>query len=155
MTGIDDPWHMLSDEERMFCEVLERICADRIAPLIKEHMVTASTPSPSPPAIRRLARRLAPATLAEWALVVEADKGARGAASRTGETAEWMSKAAALGVVHGPQPPILRGAHLITAGMSPGPVFGEVLKLASRAQENGAFEDESGALAWLATHMRS
>jgi butyryl-CoA dehydrogenase len=36
MTGIDDPWHMLSDEERMFCEVLERICADRIAPLAAE-----------------------------------------------------------------------------------------------------------------------
>ena len=33
MTKIDDPWRMLSDEERLFCEVLERLCADRIAPL--------------------------------------------------------------------------------------------------------------------------
>lgn len=33
---IDDPWHMLAEEERMFCEVLERICADRIAPLAAE-----------------------------------------------------------------------------------------------------------------------
>jgi butyryl-CoA dehydrogenase len=33
---IDDPWHMLSEEERMFCDVLERICADRIAPLAAE-----------------------------------------------------------------------------------------------------------------------
>jgi len=33
MAVIDDPWHMLSDEERMFCDVLERICADKIAPL--------------------------------------------------------------------------------------------------------------------------
>ncbi|PSC05440.1 acyl-CoA dehydrogenase [Alsobacter soli] len=30
---MDDPWRMLSDEERLFCEVLERLCADRIAPL--------------------------------------------------------------------------------------------------------------------------
>ncbi len=36
MTQIDDPWHMLSEEEGMFCEVLERICADKIAPLAAE-----------------------------------------------------------------------------------------------------------------------
>lgn len=36
MTQIDDPWHMLSDEERMFCDVLERLCADKIAPLAAE-----------------------------------------------------------------------------------------------------------------------
>lgn len=28
-----DPWHMLADEERMVCDVLERLCAERIAPL--------------------------------------------------------------------------------------------------------------------------
>ena len=32
MTQIDDPWHMLSEEERMFCEVLERICAGTRSP---------------------------------------------------------------------------------------------------------------------------
>ncbi|WP_448630406.1 HD domain-containing protein [Cellulomonas soli] len=122
----------------------------RIAPLIKEHMVTASTAHPSSAAVRRLARRLAPATLAEWAIVVEADKGGRGAASRTGETEPWMAKAATLGVTHGPQRQILSGAHLIAAGMTPGPEFGDVLKAASRAQDDGAFEDEAGALAWLA-----
>ncbi|QTO00073.1 acyl-CoA dehydrogenase family protein [Brucella sp. 458] len=31
MKQIDDPWHMLSEEESMFCEVLERLCADKIA----------------------------------------------------------------------------------------------------------------------------
>ncbi|MBN9072983.1 MAG: acyl-CoA dehydrogenase family protein [Rhizobiales bacterium] len=33
---IDDPWHMLVEEERLFCEVLERICAEKIAPLAAE-----------------------------------------------------------------------------------------------------------------------
>lgn len=28
-----DEWHMLNDEERMFCDVLERICTEKIAPL--------------------------------------------------------------------------------------------------------------------------
>lgn len=36
MSEIDDPWHMLSDEERMFCDVLERLCSDKIAPLAAE-----------------------------------------------------------------------------------------------------------------------
>ncbi|WP_170971266.1 acyl-CoA dehydrogenase family protein [Mesorhizobium sp. GR13] len=36
MTEIDDPWHMLSEEERLFCDVLERLCADKIAPLAAE-----------------------------------------------------------------------------------------------------------------------
>jgi butyryl-CoA dehydrogenase len=36
MTQIDDPWHMLSEEERMFCEVLERVCAEKIAPRAAE-----------------------------------------------------------------------------------------------------------------------
>ena len=31
-----DPWHMLSEEERLFCDVLERLCADRIAPRAAE-----------------------------------------------------------------------------------------------------------------------
>lgn len=29
----DDDWRMLADEERLFCDVLARICAERIAPL--------------------------------------------------------------------------------------------------------------------------
>ncbi|RFC69624.1 acyl-CoA dehydrogenase [Mesorhizobium denitrificans] len=33
---MDDPWHMLSEEERLFCDVLERLCADKIAPLAAE-----------------------------------------------------------------------------------------------------------------------
>ncbi|HET9068860.1 MAG TPA: acyl-CoA dehydrogenase family protein [Amaricoccus sp.] len=31
-----DPWHMLSEEERIFCDVLERLCAEKIAPLAAE-----------------------------------------------------------------------------------------------------------------------
>ena len=30
---MNNDWHMLADEERLFCDLLERICAERIAPL--------------------------------------------------------------------------------------------------------------------------
>ena len=33
---MSDDWHMLAQEERLFCEVLERICAERIAPKAAE-----------------------------------------------------------------------------------------------------------------------
>src|SRR5690606_12823078 len=36
------PWHMLGDEERMFCEVLERLCAAKIAPLAASTDETSS-----------------------------------------------------------------------------------------------------------------
>ncbi len=36
MARNDDPWHMLGEEERLFCEMLERLCADRIAPMAGE-----------------------------------------------------------------------------------------------------------------------
>ncbi len=42
MTQIDDPWHMLSEEESLFCDVLERLCAERIAPLAAETDETAA-----------------------------------------------------------------------------------------------------------------
>ena len=28
----NDDWHMLAEEERLFCDVLTRICAEQIAP---------------------------------------------------------------------------------------------------------------------------
>ena len=33
---MSDDWHMLAEEERLFCDVLERICAERIAPKAAE-----------------------------------------------------------------------------------------------------------------------
>ncbi len=42
MTQIDDAWFMLSDEERMFCDVLARFCAERVAPLARETDEAAS-----------------------------------------------------------------------------------------------------------------
>ena len=33
---MNDPWHMLAEEERLFCDVLERLCAEKIAPLAAE-----------------------------------------------------------------------------------------------------------------------
>lgn len=127
---------------------------DRVVPLVAEHMVaTAVRSGPTPAAVRRLARRLAPATMTEWALVTEADKGGRGSASRSGETGPWLELAARLGTMSAPTPRLLRGEHLIAAGMRPGAAFGPILAASLEAQDAGLFDDEGGAVAWLSQHL--
>ena len=126
---------------------------DRVLPLIDQHMAQAGAQKPTPAAVRRLARRLQPATMHEWALVVAADKGGRGSASHDPETAEWLAIADRLGTSTKPQPRLLRGEHLIMTGMKPGPKFKVILADALAAQDDGAFDDEAGAIAWLKARL--
>jgi tRNA nucleotidyltransferase (CCA-adding enzyme) len=115
-------------------------------------MATTSAEAVSKPGVRRLARRLAPATMAEWALVTAADKGGRGAGSIEPATQRWMRLADELVVTAAPEKLILRGEHLIAAGMRPGPAFAPNLKESVAAQDDGAFTDEAGAR-WLQARL--
>lgn len=121
----------------------------RVLPLVAEHMA-ATVGQPTDHAVRRLARRLVPATIAEWALVVRADRNGRGPlVDRTGEVDNWLARASALDVYRAPAKRILTGDHLIAAGWTPGPHFRPVLDAAEHAQDDGEFDDEAGAVAWL------
>lgn len=119
----------------------------RIAPLVKEHM--SCTGKPSQAAVRRLARRLVPATMAELALVCGADRAGRGDPGAPNTAAAWLDVASRLSVQERPAKGILTGNHLIAAGMVPGPPFKPVLAAAIAAQDAGEFDDEAGALRWL------
>lgn len=127
-----------------------RSVIDRVLPLVREHMVSTTTGEPSLPAVRRLARRLAPATMTEWALVTGADRGGRGTASGPGNGGRWLELAEQAGTTSRPAAGILTGRHLIDSGMAPGPEFKTLLAAAITAQDAGDFDDEPGALAWLA-----
>ncbi len=103
--------------------------------------------------VRRLARKLAPATIDDLAVVMIAD--ARGRPPRSpAETLLLVDglreKAHALSVTDSAPEPILLGRHLITAGLTPGPHFTPLLDAAFEAQLDGTFADEAGALRWLA-----
>jgi tRNA nucleotidyltransferase (CCA-adding enzyme) len=119
----------------------------RILPLVKEHM--ACTGRPSRPAVRRLARRLGTATLAELTLVVGADCAGRGDPDAPNRAAPWLEMARGLKVEERPAKGLLTGHHLIAAGMTPGPAFRPLLAAALEAQDAGEFGDEAGALRWL------
>jgi tRNA nucleotidyltransferase (CCA-adding enzyme) len=120
----------------------------RILPLIREHMNCIGRPTR--PAVRRLARRVAPATLAELSLVVGADRAGRGDPAEPNPAAAWLEMGRALQVDARPAKGILTGGHLIAAGMAPGPAFKPLLAAALEAQDAGEFDDEEGALRWLA-----
>ena len=101
--------------------------------------------------VRRLARDLAPATIREWAAVVEADHNGRPPLpGGLPEAAQRMlGLAEELAVQDAAPKPILMGRHLIELGMSPGPEFGDILEAAYEAQLDGAFSTIEGAIEWL------
>ena len=129
-----------------------------IVPIVREHMCVAGIDTPTVPAVRRLGRRLAGPgghgpTLTQWAAVVAADHAGRGPASDPSPADAWLELASSLHEVDRPRPGLLTGAHLIAAGMKPGPEFKPVLAAALEAQDNGEFDDESGATAWFQSHL--
>lgn len=120
----------------------------RIVPLVREHM--SCTGRATKPAVRRLARRLVPATMTEMAIVSGADHAGRGDPDAPNPAAAWLEVARTLTITERPAKGLLTGDHLIAAGMTPGPPFRPLLAAALAAQDAGEFEDEAGALRWLA-----
>lgn len=125
----------------------------RVAPLVAEHMAHLQTPSAR--AVRRLSARLAPATIAELAVVIRADASGRPPLPG-GDPAELralLAIAEEQRVREAAPKPLLLGRHLLAAGWSAGPAMGEALERAFEAQLDGEFADVDGALAWVAEHV--
>lgn len=124
---------------------------DRVLPLVTEHMSGISVEGdPTNKAVAKLARRLAPATMREWAAVVEADRNGRGPVGQyDGYAHRWVHIAKGLGVHERPSARVLTGDVLIGAGMKPGPQFRTILDASIEAQDAGEFRDEAGARAWF------
>lgn len=107
--------------------------------------------------VRRLARRLEPATIDELALVMLADHGGR-PPLRPAETllriAELRARAHALALENAAPRPLVLGRHLIQLGCKPGPEFKPILDEAFEAQLDGAFADEAGGVTWLSQRIK-
>ncbi len=126
---------------------------DPVSALVVNHLAHHhGAGGPTDSAVRRLARRLAPATIDELAAVMRADADGR-PPLRTPEVHAMIdaltARARALELEASAPRPILLGRHLIAAGLKPGPKFTPLLDAAFEAQLDGAFADEAGAVAWL------
>ena len=106
--------------------------------------------------VRRLARRLSPATIDDLALVMIADARGRPPLSSS-ETelliASLVARARVLALEAAAPRPLVLGRHLLALGRSPGPDFKPLLDAAFEAQMDGAFADEAGGVAWLREHL--
>ena len=109
----------------------------------------------SEPQVRRLARKIAPATLEELALVMTADSNGRPPL----ESPDTLALIARLRArprnspSRTPRPgPCSRGAISWPSAAGPGRTSSPCSTPAFEAQLDGAFTDEAGAIAWLKAH---
>jgi len=129
-----------------------------VRPLVEQHLYHHSWAhdGPSAASIRRLARRLEPATIEQLCRVMEADSRGRPPRASPDSDARIRILAQAarnLQLEQQAPRPILLGRHLMESGMKPGLQFGPILKEAFEAQLDGAFDDIPGARQWLETRM--
>ncbi|MGA3007243.1 MAG: polynucleotide adenylyltransferase [Opitutaceae bacterium] len=107
--------------------------------------------------VRRLARRLAPATIDDLSLVMLADHGGRpplNPPETRARIAELREHAHALALEAAAPQPLILGRHLIALGFKPGPAFKKIIEACFEAQLDGAFIDEAGGLDFLKTYLR-
>jgi tRNA nucleotidyltransferase (CCA-adding enzyme) len=142
---------------------LERIgiksaIVDQVVPLIENHLAHHSIGKEiTPRAVRRLAIRLAPASIAQLIRVIEADASGRPPlAPGVPPAAAQILAAAESEAVHArPQPPLILGRHVLPYfDNRPGVHIGEVTHAAYEAQADGAFSTEEEALRWLEAYMK-
>ncbi len=122
---------------------------ERVPPLVANHMAHLNPITDR--YVRRLAKRLEPASIDGLCLVIIADSSGRPPlpAHVPEVVTVLQAKAAELQVQAAAPRPILLGRHLIELGMTPGKVFGAILHDAFEAQLEGYFTDLAGAWQWL------
>ena len=151
-------WGHEADGGPMARAFLERIgiksaIVDRVVPMVENHLASSSIGREvTARAVRRLAMRLAPATITDLLRLIEADYSGRPplptglpeGALRIREMAEAQA------VVQGPQAPLILGRHVMPYFEDrPGKHIGEVTAAAYEAQADGAFSNQEEALQWL------
>jgi tRNA nucleotidyltransferase (CCA-adding enzyme) len=99
--------------------------------------------------IRRLALRVAIASLLRLAQARHAALQGQAAAPESPAVAWLRAEAARLGVLERAPEPLLKGRHLLELGFSQGPAMGELLHRAFERQLEGEFTTLAGALEWL------
>lgn len=125
-----------------------RELTNKVIALVKHHL--AHKDDPTPRGVRRLARRIAPATIELAGLVWHADNAGRPPKPQTlpERAQKWLEMAREEQVQTGAPAPLLLGRDLIACGVEPGRAMGELLARAYEAQLNGDFCDKAGGLAF-------
>jgi tRNA nucleotidyltransferase (CCA-adding enzyme) len=122
--------------------------ADQIIPLVREHMAHLMR-EVTPRAVRRLAVRLAPATIVQWERLLEADYSGRPPCPPGRPGAAIATMAGDVAIAEGPPQPLVQGRDLLAAGYAAGPHLGRLLRAAYAAQIDGAFDTTEAGVRWV------
>jgi tRNA nucleotidyltransferase (CCA-adding enzyme) len=143
---------------------LERIgikpaIVEQVVPLVENHLAHSSLRNDvTPRTVRRLALRLAPASIAQLLRLIEADHSGRPPlpAGLPDSAVRIREMAAAQAVAMKPQSALILGRHVLPYfDNRSGPHIGEITRAAYEAQTDGAFSHEEEALQWLVEFMHS
>ncbi len=124
-----------------------RAVTARVMPLVREHLVHLHG-GPTPRAVRRLADRLQPASLAMWEHLIEADASGRAPNPPGRPGLPWLRLAQEMAVQRTPPKPVVSGKWLLARGVAPGPRVGALLREAWQRQLDGEITDEESAQRW-------
>lgn len=124
-----------------------------VTTLVREHMVPKqlyqARAQVSDAAIRRLAQRVSIRLLEKVSRADHLGRRFVDAQRRAFPAGDWLlRRARELGVLEGPEPPFLRGRHLLAMGVPPGPHLGPVLDEAYHLQTEGILRNVEDAIAW-------
>jgi tRNA nucleotidyltransferase (CCA-adding enzyme) len=143
---------------------LERIgiknsIVEQVVRLAENHLAHSTMgPDVTPRAIRRLAMRLSPASIAQLVLLIEADHSGRpplppGLPENAVRIREMAQEQA---VEQKPQEPLILGRHVLPYFRNrPGKHIGKVVDAAFEAQADGAFSTEEEAREWLERYIKA
>jgi len=131
----------------------------RVRPLVINHLLHhQGAEAYRDTTVRRLARKIEPATIDELIAVMQSDHLGRPPLVST-ETVRRLDHlriaARRLALEHAAPKPILLGRHLIGLGLLPGPQFTPALEAAFESQLDGAFSDETGGIEWMQNYLRA
>lgn len=130
-----------------------------VRPLVVNHLLHHDGPAEyRDSTVRRLARKIAPATLDDLLAVMHADHLGRPplVSAETEKRLGALRQAAQrLALEHAAPKPIILGRHLIALGCDPGPLFKPALDAAFESQLDGAFSDEAGGIEWMKNYLRA
>jgi tRNA nucleotidyltransferase (CCA-adding enzyme) len=133
----------------------------RVVPLVENHLqhVRVGTERRmSAAAVRQLADRLAPATVRELSLLIEADQSGRpplpGGLPKPAR--DMLELAEQEGVAGGPPPRLIQGRDVLPYfGGAAGPHIGKAVAAAYEAYLKGVFSTQDEARAWLKNYLES
>ncbi len=137
-----------------FPDIDAKVLTSKILPLIREHLWPGLNPNPTDKAVRRLAKRLQPASIYELVMVAEADHRGR-ALPWHGypPAAALLAQAQRLRVEYEPPKRLVTGNPLLERGYKSGKHIGEALEYAYDAQLAGTITTHEEALALAIEHL--